>query len=78
MASDSKGVIEDINNRKGGSYATVVKEINISARDFTTCSFTYEGSESNLEARCLAKQALGLVEDAMCSLLVLLFHYQYL
>jgi hypothetical protein len=38
IASDCKEVIDDINNGIGGQYASMVREILVSAKEFTTVS----------------------------------------
>jgi hypothetical protein len=60
VGSDCKGVVEDINQRSGGICATVIKEIGLALREFTSCSFIHEGIRTNTEAHGLAKHTLGL------------------
>ena len=58
--SDCKGIVEDIQNKRGGRYGTIIREIDAMAMEFTSCSFIHEGRSTNKEAHCLAKHALGL------------------
>ncbi|EMS52220.1 Aspartic proteinase nepenthesin-2 [Triticum urartu] len=60
VASDCQGVIHDIKNNTGGVYASIIKEILETSRNFQHCSFIFEGRESNFEAHSLAKHTFGL------------------
>lgn len=59
IASDCQGVVRDIQNRTGGMYAPIVKEINERTTNFQQCSFIFEGQETNVEAHSLGKHAFG-------------------
>lgn len=49
IASDCKQVIQDINSGiGGGSYTSIMKEIIKTSAEFTSCSFIFEGWESNI------------------------------
>ena len=60
VASDCKGVVQDIKLGIGGMYAIIVKEIRETMELFQQCSFIFEGRETNQEAHSLAKHAFGL------------------
>ena len=60
IACDNKGVVGDINQRIGGNYVAVVKEINPTLNQFYQCTFIFEGRGINLEAHSLAKHIFGL------------------
>lgn len=60
IACDSQGVVKDINQGIGGSYAAVVKEINATSEQFQQCTFIFEGRGTNLEAHSLAKHVFGM------------------
>ncbi|XP_073355474.1 uncharacterized protein [Aegilops tauschii subsp. strangulata] len=62
VASDSKGVVQDIKLGIGGMYATIVKEIRETMELFQECTVIFEGRETNQEAHSLAKHAFGLDE----------------
>lgn len=53
-------VADDIKNGTGGTYASIVKEISETSRDFHQCTFIFEGRSTNIEAHSLAKHAFGL------------------
>ncbi|XP_073362870.1 uncharacterized protein [Aegilops tauschii subsp. strangulata] len=60
IASDCQGVIRDIKEGTGGLYASTIKEVNETARDFDQCTFIFEGRLTNIEAHSLAKNAFRL------------------
>lgn len=60
IASDCKGVVQDINQGIGGMYASIVKEVNATSELLQHCTFIFEGRGTNHEAHSLAKHALGL------------------
>ena len=60
VASDCQGVVNDIKHGTGGSYASTVKEIVDTSRDFHQCTFIFEGRTTNIEAHSLTKHAFGL------------------
>ena len=60
IASDCKGVVQDITNNTGGEYGPGVREIRETSTLFQHCTFTFEGRETNIEAHRLARHALGL------------------
>ena len=60
IASDCKGVIQDIANNTGGVYGPVVREVRETSTMFQLCTFKFEGRETNIEAHRLARHALGL------------------
>jgi hypothetical protein len=47
IASDCNNVVDDINSNSGGVYATITKEIELSASDIMSCPFIHEGRHSN-------------------------------
>jgi hypothetical protein len=55
-----QNLVDYINQGVGGVCATVIKEIGLCDRDFTSCSIIHEGRSSNSEAHGLTKHALGL------------------
>lgn len=60
IATDCKQLADDIKTASGGLHGVIVKEIVTSMSAFESCSIVYESRDSNLEARSLAKLALGL------------------
>jgi hypothetical protein len=60
IASDCKGVVEDIQKGNSGRNESIVKEIGVMAKEFDSCSFIFEERASNMEAYGLAKHALSL------------------
>ena len=60
VSTDCQGVADDIKHGTGGTYASIVKEISETSRDFHQCTFIFEGRSTNIEAHSLAKHAFGL------------------
>ena len=60
IASDCKGVVDDITNRTGGKYITLIKEILAMKQEFVACTFIHENRRTNRDAHSLSKHALGL------------------
>jgi ribonuclease HI len=60
IASDCKGVVEDILNSSGGRHGYIIRENQIMSREKLSWSSSHEGRSSNNGAHCLAKHALGL------------------
>ena len=55
IASDCKDVFTHIQKDTGGMYANIVKEILVTSRQFTSCSFISKGQDTNIEAHSLTK-----------------------
>jgi hypothetical protein len=53
-------VINDIDSATGGSYALIIREIDIHHKKFHTVYFFYEGRKSNTKAHNLAHHSLTL------------------
>ena len=60
IASDCKGVVNDIKEGTGGQYASIIKEIKATSRQFARCSFIFEGRDTNIEVHSFTKDALRL------------------
>ena len=60
VASDCKGVVQDIKLGIGGMYGTIVREMRETMELFQQCTVIFEGRETNQEAHSLAKHAFGL------------------
>lgn len=60
IACDSKTVVDDTNEGKGGAYAAIVREFNSRASSFVSCLVIFEGRASNCEAHNLAKHSAML------------------
>ena len=59
IASDSKQVINDLNNNHRGKHGAIIFEINHRASVFN-CKFTLEGRASNGDAHSIARSSLCL------------------
>ena len=60
IASDCQGVVCDIGQGCGGTYASIVKEVTATSAQFQHCTFIFEGHETNQEAHSLTKHAFRL------------------
>ena len=60
IACDSKTIVDDINEGKGGAYDAIVKKFNSMASYFVSCLVIFEGRASNCEAHNLAKHSAML------------------
>ena len=60
MASDCKGVVEEIKKGSAATYGAIVREINQQISSFTSCFLDHEFRSSNVEAHNLAKHVLSL------------------
>lgn len=57
-ACDCKPVVDDIRDGTGGAHITITREIALRSFNFDSCSFVFEGQESNCDAHKLC-QILG-------------------
>ena len=57
IACDSKTIVDDINEGKGGAYEAIVKKINSMASYFVSYLVIFEVRSSNCEAHNLAKHS---------------------
>lgn len=60
VASDCKGVVDDIKKENVASYGAIIHEIIDHSISFVFCNFSHEFRSSNVEAHNLAKHALNL------------------
>ena len=63
MASDCKGVAEEIKKGSAATYGAIIREIKQQISSFTSCNIDHEFRSSNVEAHNLAKHALTLGLD---------------
>ena len=60
IASDCKGVVEDIQEGTGGSHGAVIREITSRMAGFESCKFIHERRNFNVKAHNLAKHSTML------------------
>lgn len=60
LASDCKGVVEEIKKGSAATYGAIIREIKQRISSFTSCNIDHEFRSSNVEAHNLAKHALTL------------------
>ena len=60
IASDCKGVVDDIKQKSSPNYGAIISEIVEYFRSFQLCNFVHEFRSSNVEAHNLAKHVLKL------------------
>ena len=60
VATNCKGVVEDIKQKNSPNYGAIIREIVDYSRSFHSCNFVHEFRSSNVEAHNLAKHVLRL------------------